>query len=118
MNNKKILTLHGAHVTQLTGSTGKSDWVIRENITGNDLGVLPGRLTEEEVFEFLRVARKYELIAYNEGIALGKAKTVSVYDQKIAVLQSKVEARGHENNRLADALEGLTRGIDNIENKN
>ncbi len=49
------------------------------------------------------------MIAWNEGIAFGKAKTKEVYDIEIDKLKERLKAACDENERLANILDKLTR---------
>lgn len=104
--NKDLIHLQHAHVSQFTANgTEKTDWLIRKNITSEDLATLPGYLSESDVFTILDFARKFELIAFNTGIALGKEKTVKVYKVLMDRLEEKLEMARAENERLAEILE-------------
>ena len=104
--NEDIIHLQNAHVTQYTNEgTTKTEWKVRRNITSEDLFELPGDLTEEEVFKILAFARKFELIAFNEGIKLGKDKTKKIYEIAIQRLENNIVLAREENIRLATSLE-------------
>jgi hypothetical protein len=102
-----IIHLQNAHVTQYSGINGKSNWKIRKNITNEDLAELPGHLTEKDVFQILDVARKFELIAFNEGIVLGKKISKNLYEPVIDKYKEFQIIAKEENERLADKLEQL-----------
>ena len=69
---KDLIHLQHAHTTQYTDGSEKSNWKVRQNITSEDLAELPAELNEGQVFAILDFARKFELIAFNEGIKFGK----------------------------------------------
>ena len=100
-----FIYLQNAHVTQHTSNGIKTEWKIEQNISNELLGSLPPQLTEDTVFAILNFARKYELIAFNEGIKVGKDKTVKVYDEMITTIGNKLAIATEENIRLAEALE-------------
>ncbi len=56
-----------AHATQLDTNDGKSDWVVRDSTGKNDLFELDKSMTEKQVMSAIHMARKFELIAYDEG---------------------------------------------------
>lgn len=103
--NKDLIHLQNAHVTQLTDGNERTDWMVRKNITNEDLATLPKHFTEKEVFEVLDFARKYELIAWNEGIRFGKQKTKAVYDPLLEQMEKNLAIAREENERLATILE-------------
>lgn len=104
--NKDIIHLQNAHVTQYTNEgTNKTEWKVRKNITSEDLFELPSDLTEAEVFKILEFAREFELIAFNEGIKLGKDKTKKGYESIIQRLENNIMLAREENIRLATTLE-------------
>lgn len=105
---KELIKMASANVNQVTGAVVKTDWVIRENITGVELGRFPSVLTDKQAFDGLRLIRKYELIALNVGITEGKKKTVKVYDKIIAEYEKKFKLAIKENERLANTLDRLT----------
>lgn len=104
----EFIKMQHAHVNQHTSSGVKGDWKIEANETNEALGILPGRLDHNEVFNILDIARKYELEAFNIGINFGKKEQ----DKQHLLVRKAYEARIHEaikeNERLAVALENLT----------
>ena len=108
MNKKDLIKLASANANQLTNNSEKSEWEIRENITGTVLGTLPSRLNEDEVFNILAIARKYELEAFNSGIVFGKRKQSEISNPRIKELERKLQVASNENERLANALEAIT----------
>ena len=106
---KEYIPLQYAHMTQNTNEGKKTPWMVRRNVTSEDLGQLPANLTEAQVFEVMAFARKYELEAFNVGIQFGKKKQREISNQIVAELQAKLEAVHHENSRIADALDRLTK---------
>lgn len=105
MNNKEYIPLANAHVNQNSKDGNKSDWYIRENKTEKELGILPKKLNETEIFSILSLMRKYEEQAFNVGINFGKRKYKNIFDPQIAQLKEINRLAGIENERLADALD-------------
>lgn len=105
IENNDIIHLQNAHVSQFTTGPNKTNWLVRKNISSENLAELPGYLSEADVFAILDFARKFELIAFNEGIAFGKKKTITVYEPTIRDLQMKLELATQENERLAEILQ-------------
>lgn len=110
---KEYIKLQNAHVTQLSEVLIKSEWIVRENITGDSLQVFPNTIDESTMFSIMDFAKKYELVAFNEGIKFGKQKTLDVYDPRISALETQVKEIKSENERLALALENeMLRGTE------
>ena len=105
MVDDNLIVLQAAHVTQLTDNGKKSPWMVRENITSNDLAELPKEFTEAQVFAVLAFARKFELIAFNTGIGHGKEISRGVLSPVIKELHLKMSLAIAENERIATALE-------------
>ena len=103
--NKDIIHLQNAHITQYSNANGKSQWKVRKNITSEDLAELPGELTEEEVFKVIEFARTFELIAFNEGVRFGKKEMRNYYESILNNLKQTLILARNENVRLAEKLE-------------
>ena len=101
----ELIDLQSANATQLSDSGVKSDWKINKNVTGEVLQTFPSTVTDELMFSILDFSRKYELIAFNEGITFQKGKENEVLAETIAELQQVNGFLIAENARLADALE-------------
>jgi hypothetical protein len=102
--NEDIIHLQNAHITQYSNMEGNSPWMVRKNITNEDLFQLPMELSEEEVFKIMAFARKFELIAFNEGVMFGKKKARELYEQQIANYNDNMKLAREENERLANKL--------------
>ena len=102
--NEDIIHLQHAHVTQHSDSKGNSPWRVNKNITNETMAELPQHFSEEEVFAIMHFARKFELIAFNEGIGHGKKVTREVYEQKIQFGDEQLRLAREENERLANKL--------------
>jgi hypothetical protein len=98
-----LIPLANANAFQLTEKGMKSDWMIRENITERELGIFAGRISDQDMFDVLRFARKYELEAFNAGVAFQRAKE----NQRMNLERQAMIDR---NNELAETVDRLTRG--------
>ena len=105
MLNTDIIHLQHAHITQYTDEGDKTAWKVRKNITSEDLAELPGNFTEDEVFKVMEFAREFELVAFQEGIRLGKKETKGVLGPFIINLQKELQMIRGENERLSTTLE-------------
>ena len=101
----ELIDLQSANATQLSANGVKSEWKINKNVTGEILQIFPATVTDELMFMVLDFARKYELIAFNEGITFQKGKENEVLAATITELQQANAFLIAENSRLADALE-------------
>ncbi len=102
---KAYIDLQSAHITQHTNGQNKTDWEVKANITEENLFTLPKHLNESDVFTIMEFARKYELIAFNAGIAFQKGKQNEVLQSKIIQLSEIVKELSNENERLATVLD-------------
>ena len=100
-----LIDLQSAHVTQVSNKGVKGDWKVRKNITSEDIHTLPAHLSDHQVFGILNFARKYELIAFNEGIKLQKSRQNEYYVDKINELTKLTNEFAAENERLSTILE-------------
>lgn len=101
----ELIDLQSANATQLSANGVKSDWKINKNVSGAILQTFPSTVSDELLFSILDFARKYELIAFNEGINFQKGKENEVLAATVAELQQANAFLIAENSRLADALE-------------
>lgn len=101
----ELIDLQSANAIQLTNNDVRGDWQIRKNITGELLQVLPAHVSDQLMFMFLDFAKKYELIAFNEGIKFQKGKENEVLAATITELKCIHAVLIEENSRLADALD-------------
>lgn len=104
------IQLASCNAFQLTESGKKGDWVIRENVTDEELYRLNGKISDQDMFEIMKFARKYELIAFNAGIQLQKERACKQLQVENAQLRSDMAGILARNDELADALERATRG--------
>lgn len=98
------IPLANANANQNTVDGVKGDWVIRENITDRELAVFDGRISDEDMFNILRFARKYELEAFNTGIRFQKERE----NVDVQRLISEREAIIVANDKLSETVERLT----------
>lgn len=106
---KEHIKLAHAHVNQHTTKGVKTDWKVEANKTNEYLGVFPKKLDHNEVFDILNFARKFELDAFNIGVHFGKEEYKKTFENTISEFKQKLEEAAKENERLADALDRLTR---------
>ena len=106
----EYIKLSAAHATQHSNQGKKSDWSVEANITNEKLFTLPRRLSDNDVFGILASARKYELIAWNEGIKFQKSKQNDYLVAKIKRLEAINQMLISENEKLAEALDKFTKG--------
>lgn len=105
---KDLIDLANAHVTQLTGSDQKkTPWSIEANITNEVLGKLDAAFTEKQVFEILDFARKYELVALNAGIQFQKGISDEHWKRIESGLLRVIEELTAENDRLSGILDTM-----------
>lgn len=107
--NREMIDLQHSHVTQSLTGHKKSPWSVQQNITNKELAQLPAHLTDDVVFAIMRFAKKYELLAFNRGIEFGKDVQMAVYQPLIDQLNKKIKLGREENERLAEALDRLTK---------
>lgn len=106
-----LIDLASAHVTQHTDSNNqKSPWKVRKNITSEDLAQLRPTYKEDEIFEILGFARKFELIAFNAGIQFQKKLSDDYYNKLITGHKRVIDELTLANTKLADRLETLIGG--------
>ena len=105
----ELIKVQNSHVTQHTSGHKKTDWKIEANISNEQLGTLPSRLLEAEVFSIMRFIKKFELEAFNIGIQFGKEKQMQMYDPLLKEYKRKLNLAKNENERLAEVLDRLTK---------
>jgi REP element-mobilizing transposase RayT len=106
----ELIDLQSAHVTQHTNEGIRGDWKICKNITSDHIYTLPKFLNDEQVFSIMNFARKYELIAFNEGIKFQKNKQNLALKEIIKNQEKQLEEFAQENIRLATILEQTLEG--------
>lgn len=110
MITEDLVPLANANAHQLTVKGVKQDWLIRENISDQELATLNARISDEDMFAILHFARKYELAALNAGIAFQKDKQNKALNEQIARLLGERAAMIEHNEQLAVTVDRLTRG--------
>ena len=103
----ELIDLQSAHVTQTTEQGVRSDWNVKKNITGEVLHVFPPSISDTLMFEVLNFAKKYELLAFNEGINFQKGKQNEFLSAQITELVGVNRELGAENVRVTTILENL-----------
>lgn len=106
----EYIKLSAAHITQHTVDGQKTDWSVEENITNEKLFSLPRNVSDVNAYAILESARKYELIAWNEGIKFQKSKQNEYLTAQINELKIIQKALIKENTKLADVLDKKTKG--------
>jgi len=107
--NTQLIKLQSSHITQFSNNGIKTDWMIRENISSKEMYKLPKILNEQEVFGIIDFARKYELCAFNKGIAFQKTKQNLLFLAQIKDLEKLIIGLKEHNHYLADALDKATK---------
>jgi len=69
---KDLIQLQQANMFQETVKGSKTDWLIRENETNEVLFTLPSTISDKDMFALMRMAKQFELIAFNRGVEYGK----------------------------------------------
>lgn len=113
MEDENLIDLQNAHVTQLTEGNIKGDWMVRQNVTSDDLFTLPPHLSEKDVFTILKFARKFELIAFNTGIHFQKSHQDARLTERVANLEEELQQITEHSDKLAGTVERLTTQGDN-----
>ena len=102
---KDLIHIQNAHVTQLTDADGeKSEWSVEKNITNEVLFKLPKEWDEGTVFSALAFVKKFELEALNVGINFGVRKMVEKHARETELLNDRISALESANSRLAEKL--------------
>ena len=103
----ELIDLQSANITQVSKDGVKGDWKVKKNITGDTLWRLSGNITDTDIRQMLNFAKKFELIAFNEGIKLQKTKQNELLTAQIKEVNAVNKELGGENVRLATLLENL-----------
>ncbi len=102
---EKPLTLSTANVSWVANHND-NEWVVKSN-EGEELGRFPRSWSEEDCILVMTLARKYELEAFNTGIAFGKETRDKYYTNIIASGEAKLNQLRELNENLAIKLEQL-----------
>lgn len=103
------IDLQTAHVTQTTGENGRRDWIVY-NEAREDIYRLPKEWSEKQVMDCIHFARKFELEAFNKGIAFQKSKnpeTIKTLQAMVVNLTAEKEIMKQENVKISDELDRL-----------
>lgn len=101
---EELISLAHANMFQLTHRNKKNEWLIRKNITNEELFKFPSHFNEQEMFLILNFARKFELIAFNTGINFEKKKSQEFLNNIIKDNNNKLSIARGENERLSAKL--------------
>ena len=100
----KNLVMQTAHATCVKGEN-EDKWVVKDN-EGNIIFKLDADSFEERsVLQALKLAKMFELKAYNDGIDEGIERQKRAEDVIMANLKAVNEKLAKENERLANALD-------------
>ena len=104
-NLNALIELAASSITQHTNGHIRSEWKVYT--TGNDRPIMtfPSTYKENEIFNIMDFAKKYELKAFNAGIKFQKDKQNEVLKEIIENQKTLIEALKNDNERLAEALE-------------
>ena len=102
-----LVDLANANMFQETFSTGKTDWEIRKNVTGDVLETLPRHLTDSDMFAIIKFARRFELIALNAGIEFEKRNSSDRINKIQERYEAEIIALSERNELLSDKLKKL-----------
>lgn len=105
-----FIQLQHCNIYQETTDGAKTDWEVRENITGDVLFTLPRNLTDAMVWDLIHNIREYELKAFNAGIGFQKNKQNSLLTQENDILRAQLAESIEHSNLLAQRVEIFTRG--------
>lgn len=109
IKHTEFVHLQNAHVNQSTSGHVKSPWSVQMNITNEELAQFPAYIQDKDMFLIMNFAKKFELIAFNEGIGFGKKKQADTFKPFIEELKNNLKLAKEENERLAETLDRLTR---------
>lgn len=102
-----LIDLQAANITQVSKDGVKGDWKVKKNITGELLGTFSSNISDVGIRQVLNFAKKFEIIAFNEGVKLQKTRQNELLRANITELEAVNTALGAENIRLAGILEKL-----------
>jgi len=107
IDTHEYIDLQSANVQQNTTDGIKTNWIVKKNISGEKLGEFPNTIPDDVMFQILDFSRKYELIAFNAGIAFQKGKQNKVLKEQIEILKKANAELANENERLSGILEEI-----------
>ena len=105
-----LIQLQHCNVNQSTQDGVKSDWEVRENITGDVLFTMPANLPDNVIWDLIHAMRKYELKALNAGIEFQKENQSSMLHSENELLKRQLTEVTTHSNRLAERVEAFTNG--------
>lgn len=105
MDNKDLIDLQNCNAYQQTNDGNKTDWIIRKNITGEELAKFPLNVSDKLMFSIMDFAKKYELIALNAGIQFQKGRQDESLTQENIALKQNLKAATDRTEQLSNILE-------------
>ena len=102
---EKPLTLATANASWVADQDD-NDWIIKDN-NSERIGKFPSSWSQDDCIIALTLARKYELEAFNVGIAFGKETRDKYYKKVIESGEAKLEHLRGLNENLASKLEKM-----------
>jgi len=104
----KTLTLAIATATQHSKDGKNGEWAVNSN--GKKLWSLPESLTPQEAMHVIKFARKFEEVAYNQGIEFQKKdapRRISTLEKIVRNLRAENQILLSENEKIGDKLDVL-----------
>ena len=102
------LALRTAHVTWVMAEHGDK-WIIR-NQEAEEIGSFPSKWSTKDCIAALDVGRKYEIVAYQQGLAEGKEINKNIFEPLLLDYYAQVQALKEMNEKLSTKLEQLIIG--------
>jgi len=100
-----LVELADSTITQHTNGHVRSEWKVMLPGSEKPIMTFPSTYRENEIFNIMDFAKKYELKALNAGIRFQKNKQNEVLKEIIDNQKKLIEALKVDNERLAEALE-------------
>ncbi len=104
----KPLALSTAYATWVRGENN-NNWIVRDQ-SGEQIGEFPRHWKEKDCMTAIRLGRKFELIAFNLGIAFGKQKREESLLPAMGKMREQIAVLEQMNVRLSEKLEKLIIG--------
>ena len=99
------LALRTAHVTWVMAENN-DNWIIR-NPELEEIGSFPSTWSTKDCIAALDVGRKYEIVAYEQGLEEGKERQKKVFEPLLIDYYAQVQALKEMNEKLSSKLEQL-----------
>jgi len=107
----KPLSLSTAYASWVL-DTDENKWVVRDQ-EGKELWKFPRDWDESDCMTAIRMGRHFELIAFNEGIKLGKQELLNTVGPVMDNLRNNVTVLEQMNIKLSNKLENFIIGDGN-----